>query len=68
MMRNFIGVNEPKNIGSRKETRIQNSSMLRLQRGVSKTPLLEFRMNKVIGVMKRKALPMQLLVILRTSI
>ena len=55
MMRNSIEVNEPKNTGSRKGTRIQNSSMLRLRRGVSRTLLLEFRMNKVTGVMKRKA-------------
>ena len=57
-MRNFIRVNKPKHTGTRKRTRIQNSSMLRLRRGVSKTLLLEFGMNKVIGVMKRKALPM----------
>ena len=57
-MRNFIKVNKPKHTGTRKGTRIQNSSMLRLWRGVSKTLLLEFGMNKVIGVMKRKALPM----------
>ena len=54
MMRNYIGVNEPKLTGSRKGTRIQNSSMLKLRRGASRTPLLEFRMKLVTGVMKRK--------------
>ena len=57
MMRNFIGVNELKHIGSKKGTRIQNFSMLKFQRGVNRTLLLKFGMSKVASVMKKKALP-----------